>query len=416
MLLKLTGLLGVVVFLALAWSLSLNRKRFPWRTVLCGLALQFTFGLLILKTGPGRAVFEYFNVAVRQFIGFAKEGTAMVFGPLAKEEVLAGSWGPGNGVVFAILVVGTIILVSAVSSLLYHYGLLQKVVRGMAWVMQKVMRTSGSESLSAAANVFMGQTEAPLVIKPYLPRMTRSELLAMMTGGMCTIAGGVLAVYVEFGIDAGHLLTASVMNAPAGLMMAKIMVPETESSETAAGALADVKRETVNGLDALCTGAGDGVKLAINVCAMLIAFVALVHLANALFALPQGWFGVSQPLTLQQVLGWLNAPFAFLMGVPKDDCLLVGQVFGERIVLNEFIGYLSLTGDGVRPNLDARSYTIATYAICGFANFSSIAIQIGGIGSLAPDRRPDLAKLGLRAMVGGILACYVTACLAGLLI
>jgi CNT family concentrative nucleoside transporter len=412
----LISLLGLVVFLGAAWGLSLDRRKFPWRIVVSGLALQFSFGFLILNTAPGRAFFEFFNRAVTRFIGFAEKGTGMVFGPLASGELLERAWGPANSVVFAVLVAGTIILVSAVSTALYHYGVLQLVVRGVAWVMQKVMRTSGSESLSAAANIFMGQTEAPLVIKPYLPHMTRSELLAMMIGGMATIAGGVLAVYVKFGVDAGHLLTASVMNAPAGLMMAKILLPETETSETAAGAKARTERATVNGLDALCVGAGEGMKLAINVCAMLIAFVAIVHFLNFLLALPQTRLGVDRPVSLQTILGWLNAPFAWLMGVPWKDCVLVGQVFGERIVINEFVGYLTLTSAEVKGTLDPRSYTIASYAICGFANFSSIAIQIGGIGSLAPERRADLARLGLRAMAGGILACYLTATIAGALL
>ena len=412
---KFVSVLGLMTFLAVAWALSCNRKNFPWRTVLSGLALQFTFGLLILKTQPGRAFFNFFNEAVTRFISFAEKGTGMVFGPLADGATLEKGFGPGNSVVFAILVAGTIILVSAVSAFLYHYGILQLVVRGMAWVMQRVMRTSGSESLSAAANIFMGQTEAPLVIKPYLPHMTRSEILAMMIGGMATIAGGVLAVYVKFGVTAGDLLTASVMNAPASLLIAKIMLPESEKSETGAGAKAPIPRETTNGIDALCVGAGDGMKLAINVCAMLIAFVAVVHLVNYLIATPQGWFGVTTPVTLQNILGWLNAPFAWLMGVPWKDCTLVGQVFGERIVLNEFIGYLSLTSDAVKPHLDERSFKIAAYAICGFANFASIAIQIGGIGSLVPSRRGDLAKLGVRAMIGGLLACYLTATIAGIL-
>jgi CNT family concentrative nucleoside transporter len=408
--------LGLVVFIGLAWVLSLDRKRFPWRTVVTGLMLQLTFGFLILKTSPGQAFFEFFNRAVTRFIGFAEMGTGMVFGPLASRPALEQGFGAENGFIFAVVVLGTIILVSAVSSFLYHYGILQLVVRGVAWVMQRVMRTSGSESLSAAANIFMGQTEAPLVIKPYLPRMTRSEILAMMTGGMATIAGGVLAVYVKFGVTAGDLLTASVMNAPASLLIAKIMLPESERSETAGGAKADVPRTTVNGIDALCVGASDGLKLALNVCAMLIAFVAVVHLVNFLIAAPQEWFGATAPVTLQTLLGWVNAPFAWLMGVPGKDCALVGQVLGERIVLSEFVGYLSLTGETVKPHLDERSFTIAAYAICGFANFASIAIQIGGIGSLAPERRGDLAKLGVRAMIGGLLACYLTATVAGMLL
>ena len=260
----------------------------------------------------------------------------------------------------------------------------------------------------------MGQTEAPLVIRPYLARMTQSEILALMTGGMATIAGGVLAAYVSFGISAGHLLTASVMSAPAALLVAKVMLPETGQSETAAGAAAKVPRETTNGLDALCRGASDGVMLAINVMAMLIAFVAVVALANYLLSVGLRQFGISAATPLQTAFGWLNAPFAWLMGVPSKDCLVIGGVLGERIVLNEFIGYLSLSK--LTPTLDPRSFTLATYALCGFANFSSIAIQIGGIGSLVPSHRSDLAKLGLRAMIGGLLASYLTATIAGILL
>jgi CNT family concentrative nucleoside transporter len=294
------------------------------------------------------------------------------------------------------------------------------VVHAIAWVMRKAMRTSGSETLSAAANIFMGQTEAPLLIKPYIPRMTRSELQCMMIGGMATIAGGVAAVYAKMGADAGHpdiaghLLTASVLNAPAALLISKILLPETEASETAGVAPKDPPRATTNSLDALCRGAGDGMMLAINVIAMLIAFVAMVALVNFLLTWPQARLGVAQPVTLQVLLGWLNAPFAWLMGVPPQDCLQIGQILGERVVLNEFIGYLSLTGPDTQ--VSERAFNIATYALCGFANFSSIAIQVGGIGSLAPERRPDMAKLGVRAMIGGLLATYLTATIAGILL
>lgn len=412
--LKLISLLGLVVFIGIAWAISSNRKRFPWRTVAWGLGLQFLFGVLILKTHAGERVFDFCQRGVTKLISFADEGSKMVFGPLANTDLLSEKLGQGNGFIFVITVAATIILVAAVSSLLYHYGVLQLIVRGTAWVMQRLMRTSGSESLAAAANIFMGQTEAPLVIRPYLPKMTRSEILAMMTGGMATIAGGVLAAYVSFGISAGHLLTASVMSAPAALLIAKVMLPETEQSETAAGASAKVPRETTNGLDALCRGASEGMMLAINIMAMLIAFVAVVALANYLISLGLRQAGVTTNTPLQTLFGWLNAPFAWLMGVPWKDCQAVGSVLGERIVINEFVGYLSLSK--LTATLDPRSYTLATYALCGFANFSSIAIQIGGIGSLAPTRRADLAKLGLRAMIGGLLASYLTATIAGILI
>ena len=412
--LKLVSLLGLIVFIGLAWAISSQRKQFPWRAVLWGLGLQFVFGWLILKTKPGAAVFDFFQRAVTKLIGFADEGSKMVFGPLANKGLLTEKLGSGNDFIFVITVTATIILVAALSSLLYHYGILQLVVRGTAWIMQRLMRTSGSESLAAAANIFMGQTEAPLVIRPYLARMTQSEVLAMMTGGMATIAGGVLAAYVSFGISAGHLLTASVMSAPAALLIAKVMLPETEPSETAAGASAKIPRETTNGLDALCRGASEGMMLAINVMAMLIAFVAVVALANYLLSVGLRPFGVHANAPLQTLFGWLNAPFAWLMGVPTKDCVAIGGVLGERIVLNEFIGYLSLSK--LTPTLDPRSFTLATYALCGFANFASIAIQIGGIGSLMPSRRADLAKLGLRAMIGGLLASYLTATIAGILL
>ena len=409
---RLIALLGLIVFVATAWACSLDRRRFPWRTVAAGLLLQSVLAVLLLRTAAGRAVFELAGRGFDKLLGFANEGVAMVFGPLADRTLLAEKLGTANAFIFVVTVTGTIVFISALSSLLYHYGILQVVVRGAAWVMQKVMRVSGSESLSSAANIFMGQTEAPLVVKPYLPGMTRSELMALMVGGMATIAGGVFAAYVSFGIDAGHLLTASVMSAPAALMMAKILAPEREPSETASGAHARIERVTLNGLDALCHGAADGIKLAGNVMAMLIAFVAMVAFVNYVLSLGLRLAGAHNPQPLQTVLGWVNAPFAWLMGVPARDCLAAGGILGERVVLNEFMGYVSLAR--AKESLDPRTVTLLTYALCGFANFSSIAIQIGGIGALAPARRGELAQLGLRAMLGGLLACYCTAALAGL--
>ena len=414
MTLKLTSALGILLLIGFAWICSENRGRFPWRPVVWGVALQFGFGAFILHTALGARVFGGCQAAINKFIGFANEGNQLVFGPLAKEDLLSKAFGPGNALLLAIVVTGTVILVSSVSSLLYHYDILQVIVRAMAWVMRRIMGTSGSETLSAAANIFMGQTEAPLVIKPYLARMTRSELNCMMVGGFATIAGGVMAVYSGvLKIPAGHLLTASVMSAPAALLIAKVMVPETEVSETAAGADAKIERETINGIDAICTGASDGMKLAINVAAMLIAFTSIVAAANWilswLFA-HVGWHD-SQPL--QTVLGYANAPFAWAMGIPPKDCVAIGRILGERIVLNEFIGYLSLSSQ--KASLDERSYVLATYALCGFANFASVAIQIGGIGALVPARRGDLATLGMKAMVGGLLASYMTACVCGVL-
>lgn len=413
------ALVGIPVFIGLAWLLSLERRRFPWRTVVSGLLLQAAFAFAILRTDFGRWVFDATQAAFVRLIGFAMEGARMVFGPLADDALLAAEFGPANAYVLAVGVTTTIIFVAALSALLYHWGLLQRAVAAAAWVMERVMRTSGSESLSAAANIVMGQTEAPLVVKPYIARMTRSELLALMTGGMATIAGGVGAVYVALGVRAGepnmagHLLTASVMSAPAALLVAKVMLPETETSETARGASLAVGRDATNSIDALCRGAGEGLMLSLNVLAMLIAFVALVAMGNFLFGLLQRPFGVVEPVTLQAVLGWVNAPLAWLMGVPWADCPGIGVALGERIVLNEFVGYTTLAGQ--RPDLEPRSFVIGSYALCGFANFGSIAIQIGGIGALVPERRADLASLGLRAMAGGVLASYLTASIAGLL-
>ena len=415
MTLKLTSALGLFLLIAFAWLLSEHRSRFPWRVVIWGVGLQFAFGLFILHTDAGKSLFGGCQAAVNKFIGFANEGNQLVFGPLAKADLLTKAFGPGDAFLFAIVVTGTVILISAVSSLLYHYHILQVIVRAMAWVMRRAMGTSGSETLSAAANIFMGQTEAPLVIKPYLARMTRSELNCMMVGGFATIAGGVMAVYSGvLKIPAGHLLTASVMSAPAALLIAKVLVPETEVSETAAGADAKVERETINGIDAVCTGASEGMKLALNVAAMLIAFTSIVAAANWLLGWLFGHVGWHNAQPLQTLLGYANAPFAWAMGIPAKDCLAVGQILGERIVLNEFIGYLSLSAQ--KATLDERSYVLTTYALCGFANLASVAIQIGGIGALVPSRRNDLATLGMKAMVGGLLASYLTACVCGVLL
>lgn len=407
------SLIGLAAFITLAWGLSVRRQQFPWRTVLAGLSLQALIALIMIRPSAFSAwVYEQANTAAGNLIYFAKQGTQLIFGPLAKREALLPVFGDNDAMVLGITICGTIILVAVISSLFYHLGALQRIVRAIAWVMQRVMRTSGSESLCTSANVFMGQTEAPLVIQPYLKGMTKSELMTMMVGGMATIAGGVFAVYAGMGVEAGHLLTASFMAAPTALYMAKILLPETQQSETADGADQEVQAETTNALDAMCQGASDGMKLTLNVLAMLIGFTAAIALLNYLIVLPQNWIGVNAPITFDQILGWLNAPFAWLMGVPWADCDAIGQALGKRIVFTEFIGYMEITS--LKETLNPRSFTLATFAICGFANFASIAIQIGGIGSLAPERRADLASLGLRAMAGGILVGYTNACIAGL--
>jgi CNT family concentrative nucleoside transporter len=391
--LRFISLLGWLTMIAAAWAISYNRKLFPWRTVIWGVGLQFTLALLILNTQAGKAFFVIAGKVVQKLIQFSTDGTKFVFGPLADSNLLGKTFGAEHGLVFAILVTGTVVIVSSLSSLFYHWGILQRVVRAVAWVMRKAMGTSGSETLSAAANIFMGQTEAPLVIRPYIPRMTRSEIMTIMVCGMAHIAGGVAAVYAAMGMaagyqnTAGHLLTASVLNCPAALLIAKIMLPETEQSETAGTSPATVPRTTTNSIDAICRGAGDGFHLSLNIIAMLIAFIAIIALANYVVGFPQTHLGVKNPVTLQNVFGWVNAPFAWLMGVPTKDCLSIGQILGERVVLNEFVGYFDLTTYAKTLALDRRSFTIVTYALCGFANFSSIAIQVGGIGSLAPERR-----------------------------
>lgn len=418
---KITSLFGVIVLILLAWAFSTHRNRFPWRIAAWALGLQLLFAVLILKTGIGQKLFSFAQQLVLKLNEFARVGASMVFGPLADEDLMAEAFGPQNTLIFAISVASIIILVSSLSSLLYHWGMLQKAVRGVSWCMQRMFKTSGSETLATAANIFVGQTEAPLLIKPYLSRMTQSELMVLMTGGMATIAGNMLVVYASLGEQAGfphmagHLMSASLISAPATLMMAKILNPETEISETGSGNIEDPENRTRNGIDAICTGATEGMHLSMNVLAMLIAFVAIVALINWLL----GGFlwvvlGIDHASPLQTVFGWINAPFAWLMGVPWQDCLTVGGLLGERIVLNEFVGYLHLT-EG-REQMQERSFVLATYALCGFANFGSVAIQIGGIGSLAPERRHDLAKLGLRAMLGGLLTCYLTATVVGLLL
>ena len=405
--------------LVCAWAISSNRKLFPWRTVIWGLALQFAFAIFILKTPIGFHLFQGAQVMMDQLNACANEGAKMVFGPLGDSEALRKAFGPAQAYVFAVSVSATIILISTLSSVLYHWGVLQKVVAAMAWVMMKAMRTSGSESLAGASNIFLGQNEAALVIKPYLKKMTQSEIMALMTTGMSTIATGVMAVYAGMeGLSAGHILTASVLGAPAGLMMAKVMFPETEPSETGERSHFEVKPTAQNSFEALCNGASEGVMLSITVMAMLVAFVAIVALVNGLVMWPQQALGIQAPFTIQQMLGWINAPFAWLMGVPWKDCPLIGQVLGQRIVTNEFVGYLELS-NFIKTNpgaADSRSVTLASYALCGFANFSSIAIQIGGIGALAPERRSDLARLGLKSMIAGILACYLFAAVVGTLI
>jgi len=401
---KLISLFGLFVMIGIAYSLSDNRKKILWRTVIGGVAAQIIFGFLILKTHPGLWFFDQVKVVFEGILNYALEGSKFLFGPLTDVQKF--------GFIFFVMVLPTIIFTSTLMSVLYHIGIMEKVVKVIARIMIKFMGTSGAESLAAAANIFAGQTEAPLVIKPYIAKMTRSELLALMVGGMATIAGGVLTAYVGLGIDAGHLLAASVMSAPAALVVSKLMIPETQKPATSGEDLKSSFPKTAeNVIDAAVVGASDGLSLAMNVGAMLLAFIALIALLNGGLSWLGGMFGAPQ-LSFELILGYIFSPFALIMGVPWDDAMVVGSLLGKKTVLNEFVAYMDLK-DAV---ISDRARVIATYALCGFANFGSIGIQVGGIGSLVPDRRKDFAKLGFKALIGGTLACFMTACIAGLFI
>jgi CNT family concentrative nucleoside transporter len=404
---------GAVVILGLAYACSTNRRAIDWTTVAWGLSLQIVFALIVLKTSVGQQVFSTLGTGINRLLGFAGVGAAFVFGPLGDSTVwrrlMTGALGPDGAqyaVIFAFQVLPTIIFIAALFAILYYFGIMQVVVRVFAVLMHRVMRASGAESLNVAASIFMGQTEAPLTIRPYLQDMTQSELMTVMTSGMAHISGGIMAAYILFGIEAKHLLTAVIMTAPGTIMMAKMIVPETETPKTMGAVRLHVEQTDVNVIDAAGRGTGEGLHLALNVGAMLISFLALIALVNAVL-------GVAG-LSLEQIFGWIFAPIAWSMGVPWHDAPRIGNLLGTRMALNEFVAYSKL--GPMKASLDPRSFTIATFALCGFANFSSIGIQIGGIGALAPDRRHDLARLGLRAMFAGTLANFMTATIAGFLL
>lgn len=405
---RLTGLLGIAVILGVAFLFSSNRKAIQRRVLLWGLALQFGFAFLVLKTDFGR-LFQVASYAVNALLDYAEKGSEFLFGPLGVKT------GP-FGVVFAFQVLPIVIFIASVFAILYQIGVMQVVVRAMARLMQRVMGASGAESTSVAASIFMGQTEAPLTIRPFLAGLTRSELFTIMTSGMAHVSGAVMAAYVKIAhVDIKHLLTAVIMTAPATIMLAKIMIPETEQPATAGRIKVEVEKPGVNIIDAAARGAGDGLQLALNIGAMLIAFIALIALVNGFLAWVHGLPGLGWiPDSLQAILGFVFAPVAWLLGVSWKDCATVGNLLGTRLVLNEFVAFLQL-GE-IRKQLDPRSFVIATYALCGFANLSSIAIQIGGIGALAPSRKSDLARLGLRAVAAGTMANFMSACIAGMLL
>ena len=397
---RLISLTGLIVMLLLAWLLSADKRKMNWRLIISGIVLQFVLAIIILHTAPGQFIFDAVRILITRLIGFSEAGSEFVFGTTFKEHF------------FAFSVLPTIIFVSSLMTVLFHLGILQKVVEFMARIMVYVMDTAGSESLATAANVFMGMAEAPLVIRPYIKTMTRSEIMALMTGGMATISGATLAAYTGFGADAGHLLTASIISAPAALVIAKIMVPETEISLTKGTVKAKIPKEDVNVLDAACRGAADGARLAINIAAVLICFIAFVAFANWLLSFLPNFN--DKPFTLERILGYFLSPLAWIMGVQWKDASIVGALLGKRTILNEFIAYLDLVK--VKDVISYRSFTIATYALCGFANLGSIAILIGGLGTLVPERRKDFATLGFKSMLAGMLACFMTATIAGVLI
>ncbi|HRP73806.1 MAG TPA: nucleoside transporter C-terminal domain-containing protein [Luteimonas sp.] len=418
------GLFGLAVLIGLTWLFSNNKGKVDWTLVVTGIALQIGFAAIVLLVPGGRDVFDWLGHGFVKILGFVNAGSTFIFGSLMDVDTY--------GFIFAFQVLPTIIFFASLMAVLYHLGVMQAVVRVMAWAITKVMRVSGAETTSVCASVFIGQTEAPLTVRPYISKMTESELITMMIGGMAHIAGGVLAAYVGMlgGGDpeqqayyAKHLLAASIMAAPATLVIAKILIPETGEPLTRGTVKMEVEKTTSNIIDAAAAGAGDGLRLALNIGAMLLAFIALIAMINA----PLTWFGeisgiqaaIGRPLDLATIFGWVLAPIAWLIGVPWQDAGVVGSLIGQKVVINEFVAYLQLAEivngrvEGVQ--LTDQGRLIATYALCGFANFSSIAIQIGGIGGLAPDRRQDLARFGLRAVLGGTVATLMTATIAGVL-
>ncbi|UHQ19778.1 NupC/NupG family nucleoside CNT transporter [Lysobacter sp. KIS68-7] len=418
------GLFGLVVLIGIAWLFSNNKKAVDWRLVVTGVSLQIGFAALVLLVPGGRDVFDWLGQGFVKVLSFVAAGSTFIFGSLMDTSKY--------GFIFAFQVLPTIIFFASLMGVLYHLGVMQAVVRAMAWAITKVMRVSGAETTSVCASVFIGQTEAPLTVRPYIPRMTESELITMMIGGMAHIAGGVLAAYVgmlgggdpvQQAFYAKHLLAASIMAAPATLVIAKVLIPETGTPLTRGTVKMEVEKTASNVIDAAASGAGDGLRLALNIGAMLLAFIALIALIDS----PLTWLGhvsgieaaIGKPTSLATIFGYVLAPVAWVIGVPWQDATTVGSLIGQKVVINEFVAYLQLADivNGKVPGvlLTDQGKLIATYALCGFANFSSIAIQIGGIGGLAPERRGDLARFGLRAVLGGSIATFMTATIAGVL-
>lgn len=400
------GILGVIVILGIAYLFSENKKKINWRLVATGLGLQIIFALIILKVPFGRKAFEAASGFITRILDFTAEGTTFLFGNLTDQATF--------GSIFALNVLPTIIFFSALMGILYYLGIMQAIVKFIAKGICKLLGTSGAETLSAVGNIFLGQTEAPLLVRPYISSMTKSEITAIMVGGMATVAGGVMAGYVAMGINAGHLLAASIMAAPAGLVLAKMLVPETEEPETNDITNIEVEKTASNVVEAAANGASDGLMLALNVAAMLLAFVALIALFNYLIGLVGGLFGFPE-LSLNWILGKLFSPLAFVMGVPTGDLSAAGSLLGQKVMINEFVAYSDLSALSASGVLQEKTILIMTYALCGFANISSVAIQIGGIGAMAPNKKGTIAKLGFKALLGGALATCLTATIAGIL-
>jgi CNT family concentrative nucleoside transporter len=403
---RLIGLLGMALFLGVGYALSRNRRAVNWRTIGWALVLQIVFAVFVLRVPFGIRLFRTLGDVVTRILSFSYAGSSFVFGDLGSQQAKVG-------VVFAFQILPAIIFISALMAILYYLGIMQVVVRAMAVAMNKLLRASGAESLNVAASIFMGQTEAPLTIRPYLNKMTQSELMTVMTAGMAHVSGSIMAAYIAFGIEARHLLTAVIMTAPGTILMAKLLEPETQEPETLGVVKLDVPRTDVNVVDAASRGTSEGLQLMLNVIAMLISFIAIIALVNGGFGWIHSqlrWF----PDSIQSVLGWVGRPVAWVMGVPWHDSEAIGGLLGTRAVLNEFIAFAQL--GPMRGGLDPRSFTIASFALCGFANISSVGIQIGGIGALAPERKHDLARLGFRAMLAGTLANFMSATIAGLML
>jgi CNT family concentrative nucleoside transporter len=402
---RLTGVLGIAAILGMAYLFSTNRRAIKLKTIAWGLGLQLALGLFVLRVPAGQVLFGTLGNAAKHLLDFSYVGSSFVFGEIGKAD-------SSLGLIFAFQVLPTIIFIAAFFAVLYHIGVMQIVIRAAAWVMTVIMGASGAESLNVAASIFMGQTEAPLTIRPFLPKLTKSELMTVMTSGMAHISGGMMAAYIRVGgADAKSLLTAVIMTAPGTLLMAKMLVPETEEPLTAGRVQMPATEKESNVLGAIARGTVDGLHLALNVGAMLIVFLALLALLNAMMGwvhIHISWF----PYSLQEVLGWLFSPVAWLIGIPWRDASTIGNLLGTRMVLNEFVAFAQL--GTMKGSLDPRSFTIATFALCGFANFSSIGIQIGGIGALAPEQRDQLAKFGVRAMLAGTMANLISASIVGI--